>query len=133
MEKDVRRLFACLFAISSSIAAPGLLVTSASAQVNCGPDAPPAHLRPGGFCDNSASGKSLTGPNNEGCGSFQYVFPRNTQFNFEGDAGQRVHLAANCDVDCSVYYQQFHLPAVLPEGPRVHVAQVDIPDGCQTG
>lgn len=115
----MRGLVAFAFALSSIVVAPGVIVSSASGQALCGPDTPAAQLRPGGYCDNVGSGKSLTGPVDTGC--TEYILPAN--FNMSAK-GERIHIALTCECP-----QNFGL-VDLKLGERIHLAQ-PIPDGCR--
>lgn len=65
----MKKLFTAAFAASVLLAGPGTIVTagSAFAQSQCGPDAPEAWRRPGGYCDFIGAGNSLSGPVDPGC------------------------------------------------------------------
>ena len=119
----MKGLVAFAFALSSALAMPGVIVSTASGQALCGPDAPASQLRPGGYCDNAGSGKSLTGPVDAGC--TEYIFPASFGILAKGT---RVDVAATCDCP---NVQNFGLVNMQP-GDRIHVAQ-QIPEECQRG
>lgn len=123
----MKKLILTAFIASSLITGPGMLITStgAMAQRVCGPDVPEAWLRPGGFCDGVAAGKSLTlpGGGDEGCTSYEppiELLSSLTDFK----KGERVHVAVVCD--CPALPASFMIQK-LPEGARLHVAQ----EGCE--
>lgn len=114
------------FVLSSLLMAPGV-TTTASAQTSCGPGVPEAWNRPGGFCDQIQSGKSLSLPGNENCSSIEYYFPEaSVRMEVEGI---RVHMAANCSVNCGDYYESSIDLRDLQLGDRARVAE--IPTECQ--
>lgn len=118
----MKGLVAFAFALSSALAIPGVIVGPATGQT-CGPYTPAAQLRPGGYCDNAGSGKSLTGPIDAGC--TEYIFPASLGMFAKGT---RVDVAATCDCPS---VQNFGLVNLQP-GDRIHVAQ-PIPEECQRG
>ena len=120
----MKYLIAFAFTVSTALAAPGMIVSSASGQGFCGPDASAGHLRPGGFCGNANSGKSLTGPVDEGCTTYEFL--SGSIFDVTAE-GKRVHVAVTCD--CAAFYQGTRLIDVQP-GDRIHMAQ-EIPRECQ--
>jgi hypothetical protein len=124
----MKKLILTAFIASSLITGPGMLMTStgALAQRSCGPDAPEAWFRPGGYCDGIAAGKSLTlpGGGDEGCTS--YEFPEVVlQSMADFKKGERVHVAVVCD--CPTLPLGFNVQE-LPDGARLHVAQAE----CET-
>lgn len=117
----MKSLIVSAFVASSLFAAPAILVTPAVAQ-NCGPDAPAAYLRPGGFCDNADGGKSLSEPQSGGCDSILYL----QRVKFDAlPKGTRVHMADTCVIDCR-FDTGFRS---LQPGDRLHVA-ASLPEGC---
>ena len=118
----MKGVVAFAFALSSALAMPGVIVSTASGQALCGPDAPASQLRPGGYCDNAGSGKSLTGPVDAGCTDF--ALPASFSFSAKGT---RIDVAATCCPEL----QNFGLVNMQP-GDRIHVAQ-PIPEECQRG
>lgn len=126
----MRKLLTAAFVFSSLLVAPGIVVTSSQAQQVCGPDVPASWNRPGGFCDQMQSGKSLSLPGTgDDCSSYEYVFPEVRTMLEE--KGARVHMAVTCTVDCSQYeYEETSVDLrTLEHGDRARVA--DVPLGCQ--
>jgi hypothetical protein len=119
----MKYLIACAFTISTAFAVPVMTVSSASGLETCGPGTPASQLRPGGYCDNANSGKSLVVPVDEGCTSYETI--RNLGFAVMKN-GERVRVAVVCE--CPVYGDVRFVPP-LP-GDRIHLAQL-IPEQCQ--
>ncbi len=117
----MNKLILSAFVASSLLSGPGLLIgsTSAFAQ-DCGPDAPEAWFRPGGYCDAIAAGKSLTGPVDPGCDEPYPHYPVLKLSMADFNKGERVDVAVACQID---YCTELLGAAVLPTiGDRVRVA-----------
>ena len=117
----MKKLILCAFVAASTLVAPGALITAsgALAQIQCGPDSPAEWQRPGGFCDQSESTKSLTDQvtPGEGC----TPVPTIEVTALAKAPGERVHVAVSCEDPCEL------LPSSwkgLPAGVRLHLAEV---------
>jgi hypothetical protein len=109
----MKNLIAIVFAATSLLGGPAILVASSTpalAQVECGPGVPAEWLRPGGFCAQSGSTKSLSDPLAE-CPDIELFS--------QLEIGDRIHVA--CVAPCEVFDIGFALE--LPEGVRLHLAQ----------
>lgn len=125
----MKKFITAAFVLSSLFAAPGIVVSEASAQAVCGPGVPEAWTRPGGFCDQRGGG-TLVQPN-MGCSSYEYIYPEIEKLSSVLERRDlRVHVAETCVIDCSDYYDEVSFDLrKLQIGDRARVA--DIPLGCQ--
>lgn len=122
----MKKLLTAAFVLSSLLTAPGI-VTTASAQAACGAGAPESWSRPGGFCDQIQSGKSLSLPGDENCTELEYYFPE-AAVRMQPE-GVRVHMAVTCSVNCGDYYESSVDLRTMQLGDRARVAE--IPTECQ--
>ena len=92
----MRKLIATVFIATSLFAAPGVAITSASAQ-DCTPGATGPAMRPGGFCDQIAGTGSLSLPgSSNSCTDY-----RSVSMTTQMVAGERIHVAETCLVTCA--------------------------------
>ncbi|HQZ11808.1 MAG TPA: hypothetical protein PK286_02890 [Devosia sp.] len=125
----MKRLIITAFAAAVLLAGPAAVVSSsgALAQGSCGPDAPEAWFRPGGFCAQIGSGNSLSGPVDPGCTPYRY--PEAMELGMAAfPKGERVQVAeAHC---CDYAKVRALIPQEMPVGDRLHMAMVPIDYGC---
>ncbi|MDB5541301.1 MAG: hypothetical protein JWQ89_3028 [Devosia sp.] len=88
MQKIIALALVASSLVAFPVATPSFAVDT-SIQPYCGPDAPEAYKRPGGFCEQVGSNGSLVEDKDEGC--TQMVI----SFNLKA-VGKEVQVAENC-------------------------------------
>ncbi|HQZ11811.1 MAG TPA: hypothetical protein PK286_02905 [Devosia sp.] len=121
----MKTLIAIGFIASSLISGPGMLVTAsgALAQGQCGPDAPKAWFRPGGFCAQAGSGNSLSTPVEPGCDPIKMVPIAGQVF----EKGDRVTVAEACQLSYPCYPDYILSSVELKAGDRLRTALIECP------
>ncbi len=96
----MKKFVAIAFAAASILAGPAIVVSTSSsalAATECGPDVPEEWLRPGGFCEQAGSNKSLVEPL-ESC-EIPYLELLISSLEFE--YGEAILVA---EQECKTYY-----------------------------